>query len=199
MTDRQLDHLADAAELSFETADILVADLFCPFKPIDIPFLGDLNIGRAGDDTRTFRFDRRYFELKIRIGDAGNDRQNVSRCYREVDQGLGDLLGFGVKVLGHMHRRNEVYTFRFDLFLNRPDHYTVSRIHARVHPRELVDAYLSLFPVGGHGTPDLGDGFCFALNDDELAGNNAELLHGVRIEPCFSRTLILRIRTVDFE
>ncbi len=186
MADWQFNHLANAAEFSFETADVLVADLFCPFKSFLFSFFGDLNIGVAGDDTRAFRFDCCYFELKIGIWEAGYDRQNVSCRYREVDQGLGDLFWFGIKVMGHVYRWNEVNAFSFDLFLNRPDNNTVSRVDARVYPRELVDAYFSLFPVGGHGAPDFGDGFCFALDDDELAGDDAELLHSVRVKPRFS-------------
>lgn len=87
----------------------------------------------------------------------------------------------------------------FDLFFDRTDRDTVALVDAGVHPREFVDAYFFLIPVGGHGTPNFCDGFCFAFNDDELTGDDAETLHGVRVKTRFSGSLIFRIGAVDFE
>ena len=85
-----------------------------------------------------------------------------------------------------MCRRNEAHTICFDLFFNRSDKYTVSRVDPCIYPRELIDADLFLFPVRSHGTPDFGNRFSLSFDDDKLAGEYPKFLHSLWVEPSFS-------------
>ena len=56
VTNRQFNHLTDTAQFSFKSAYVLIADLFSPFEPFQISFIGDLDFRITGDNARAFRF-----------------------------------------------------------------------------------------------------------------------------------------------
>ena len=126
-------------------------------------------------------------------------RHKVILYHREVDEPVHHARVVDGDLAGHVLGGREDHPLCLNLLLHGNDLHPVPDGDTGVCPREVVDPHLPLVPVGDHGPPDLGHRPPLPLDIDDIARGEAELEHGLGIEPDLPRTLVLRVRAVDLQ
>ena len=195
---RKFDRLADTLQLALQAADILVADPLDALKPGG-GFFGELDLRVLGDDHGVLRLDHHGLErdeLGLHEREPRLDRHGIVLHDRKVNQLVDDAAVVDGELFWEIFGRREHHPFRLNLLVQRLYLYTVPDAGAGVEPGKIIDPDLPLVPVVHHGTPDLGHGATLSFDSDKISGAEPELQHGVGVEPCLARPLILRISAI---